>query len=381
MLGAASAMAAKGDVNSVTVKLGLANKSCVGCHTNGYEAHWEKSGHVNYALAQDISAASFSGHEPDDENCLPCHTAQGYVEWAGRDFESYYDYKSSLVDPEFAHPQTCVTCHSPHDIGGVPDGAKSQLRAMGSTPMLPAGFKAEDIGKGALCITCHNSKYSAHNDMVTEKMNHRAPHAGAQADVLMGENLFFVETGNPGSHAMIEDTCVACHMPENEWKSGHSFSASVTSCNNCHDGMDGAALQAEIVDKTAQLKKAIDMALLGMLKAGLANGELGFLNMTEDEVEDREWTRLKMGTVKAVSIKYFHGRQAIDLTIDNTTYLAFINVIEIDGKNILDSDAGQVVARSGWNLILITHDHSGGMHNPMFVTEAIDASLAKLKAI
>lgn len=381
LLSVVSALAADTDVNSVTVKLGLANKSCASCHSNGYEAHWEKSGHANYEVAKDIAAASFSGHEPDDENCLPCHTAQGYIEWAERDFESYYDYKSSLVDPELAHPQTCVTCHTPHDIGGVPGGAKAKLRAVGDTPMLPAGFKAEDVGKGALCITCHNSKYSAHNDSVTEKMNHRAPHKGAQADVLMGENLFFVETGNPGSHAMIENTCVACHMPKNEWKSGHNFTASVTSCNSCHDGMDGADFQNEIAEQTSQLKQAIDMALLKVLKKGLANGELGFLNMTEGEVEDKEWTRLTKGTVKAVSIKYFHGRQAIDLTIDNNKYLVFTNVIEVDGKDILDTEAGQIIARSGWNLFLIQHDHSSGVHNPAFVMEALDASLEKLNGL
>ena len=28
----------------------------------------------------------------------------------------------------------------------------------GNTPLLPAGFQANGVGRGALCITCHNSR-------------------------------------------------------------------------------------------------------------------------------------------------------------------------------------------------------------------------------
>jgi hypothetical protein len=374
------AIATKHSNNSVEVHFGLGNDRCTSCHANGYGTHWGESHHANYELAKDIAVASFTGKEPGDENCLPCHTAQGFIEWDKRKFESYYDFESSLVDPKLAHPQTCVTCHTPHDIG-VPNGTKSQLRVDGDTMMLPAGFKAEDVGKGALCITCHNSKYDSHNDKVTKKMNHKASHEGTQGDVLMGENFFFVETGKPGAHAMIKDTCVACHMPDNEWKSGHNFKASVTDCSSCHSGMDGAKLQASINQKTEKLKKSIEMAILKILKTGLDNGELGFLNMTADEVEDTEWTRLTKGTVKAVNIRYFHGRQAIDLTIDNNKYLVFINVLEINGNNILDTEAGQIIARSGWNLIMINHDRSGGMHNPGLITKVLNTSLKKLESI
>ncbi len=56
-------------------------------------------------------------------------------------------------------PQTCAVCHDPHAEGassGEPN--TGTVRITDNTPMLPAGFAAKNVGRGAICITCHNTR-------------------------------------------------------------------------------------------------------------------------------------------------------------------------------------------------------------------------------
>lgn len=148
------------------------------------------------------------------------------------------------ITPDTVQPQTCAVCHDTHQLGttsGEPNDAI--LRIEGDTPMLPAGFQAVGVGRGALCMVCHNTRNGAHNDVATTKADDRAPHTAAQADVLMGQNAYFVEMGQRSKHSFIADTCTNCHMEltpppaaysYNLAGTNHSFEASLDVCSQCH---------------------------------------------------------------------------------------------------------------------------------------------------
>ncbi len=56
-------------------------------------------------------------------------------------------------------------------------------------------------------MTCHNTHRGLCNDAVIPDLvgtseSARVPHGGAQGDVLMGQNAYFVAVGDRGNHSM-----------------------------------------------------------------------------------------------------------------------------------------------------------------------------------
>ena len=131
-------------------------------------------------------------------SCAGCHTGQGFLQWykqlanvgggrkvgsrtldattlANLGWNSTGTLTSSgatvirdaavpgVVTKANVQPQTCAVCHDPHDEGtvttAVPGGINNaKVRVTDNTSLLPGGFIANGVGRGALCITCHNSR-------------------------------------------------------------------------------------------------------------------------------------------------------------------------------------------------------------------------------
>ena len=148
-------------------------------------------------------------------SCGRCHVAQGFLACLPQLEEGNPGNIEAEITwtAETAEPVTCVVCHDPHDQGktsGEPNTVT--VRVEGNTPMLPAEFKVIGAGRGALCMTCHNSRNSERNDAAMPVTDDRVPHTASQTDVLMRENAYFVSVGQRSSHSLIEDTCTTCHM-------------------------------------------------------------------------------------------------------------------------------------------------------------------------
>ncbi|MDH3786063.1 MAG: carboxypeptidase regulatory-like domain-containing protein, partial [Acidobacteriota bacterium] len=195
-------------------RISLSADVCGSCHgepaRHARFPQWQLSGHANYELAID---------EAGSGNCSRCHTANGFLAWlpvlTGEVPGDPLDNVNVTWTEDESHPQTCVTCHDPHDAGtSSGNNPDVNIRISGDTPPLIAGFQANDVGRGAVCMTCHNSRRGLRNDSTFDALSAsekaRAPHGGVQTDVLMGENAFFVEVGAPGGHATTGDTCVDC---------------------------------------------------------------------------------------------------------------------------------------------------------------------------
>jgi hypothetical protein len=382
-------------------RISLSSDVCGACHgepaRHGRFQQWEESGHGNYELA--IDEATVDNFGSTAAHCGRCHSGQGFLAWIEQgDLTKWIQGASGNADvtelaalgltADTVHPQTCATCHTPHDVGtesGEPNDVN--LRVQGSTAMLPAGFKALGVGNGALCMTCHNTRNGAHNDAMTDPVNDSAPHTAAQADVLMGENAFFVTVGERSPHSYIENTCTTCHMvltpppadlSYNLSGTNHTFEPSHEICASCHGAFDGGSLEAATEALLEELKADIEAAIIDEITAQIDAGNT--VTLVEAGEGGADVVIMDAATVTAVELTEYRGRLAMNVTVGGTNYgnVQLDGDTEVDGGTLIDSAAGQIIAKAAWNYFLIHGDDSHGVHNPSWTNAVLNGAIDAL---
>ncbi len=380
----------------------LSSDLCGSCHgeppRHGRFQQWEESLHGVLELA--VEEATVEGRGALAPHCGRCHSAQGFIAWVEQDDLTQYiqGADGDATDEELAalgmteatvESVTCVACHDPHNVGkssGEPNTAT--VRVDGETALLPSGFKAVGVGRGALCITCHNSRNGEHNDGAVPTMTDHAPHTAAQGDVLMGENAFFVSVGERGGHSLITDSCTYCHMeaspPPAEYSrqgagTNHLFEASMEICTQCHGAYDGGTLHDAVEAGMEELKMAIEQAIMMEISAQTDLGKTVTLVEMGEDGADVDIT--DGSSVSAVELTESHGRIAMNITIGDQTieHVRIGSDTAVGSGTLIDSPAGQLIAKTGWNYFLVEGDGSDGVHNPSFVLAVIKAAVDALK--
>jgi hypothetical protein len=362
----------------------LSSDLCGTCHgepmRHGRFQQWQLSGHANYQLATD---------QATNGSCSKCHTGQGFLAWQAKGFSTAP--VAITWKREDVHAITCVVCHDPHDVGTTSGGpaTNAPMRVKGSTPRLDAGFTAHNVGNAAICMTCHNARRGLRNDSNFSLSDaSRAPHQGPQADIVMGENLYFAKTGTRGFHAMIEDSCVTCHMEStpppaalsyNQGGTNHTFFAASTICAKCHQNITPEAVQHEVETKLEALKHEIEAALMSTMQAQIRAGnriDLGGV-ATVSSVDE----------ITHIELTESHGRQAIDVSLANGSHaehvtMNTVRVVRPAGSPVeLYAVADRALPKAAWNYFMVHADKSKGVHNPTFVNSALDVSLYAAKAV
>jgi hypothetical protein len=360
----------------------LSSDLCGSCHgepaRHGRYQQWQLSAHANYETANSEGMSS---------GCAQCHTANGFLAWG----KSGYTTSSVQVTwtQDEIHPQTCQTCHDPHEIGTTSGSASSNatVRITGTTPPLMAGFTASNVGRGAICMTCHNGRRGLRNDSTFKVSDAaRAPHVGPQADVVMGQNFYLVDVGTPGYHARVEETCVTCHMAKTpppdiisyqQGGTNHTFYASKEICSDCHATITADDVQGPVETKLETLTLALDQALFDTLKAQIALGntiDVGGLK-----------TLTSAGDFTKVEFAESHGSQGMTVTLSDATTvgpvaMTAVKVVPPTGSPVaLYTVADPAIPKSGWNLLMIESDASKGVHNPGLVNRVLDVSIYALQ--
>ena len=142
------------------------------------------------------------------------------------------------------HPEP-LHFHDPHSAE-----YKNQLRVF-DTVTLPDGTVITGAGASAVCMMCHNGRFTP--DEVAENNPHY-PHYSTAAEMIAGTGGYdYGEAVEDSTHKLMGIGCVDCHMappPEEEGLSGHNkiggHTYTMTSvdgvqnllvCNRCHDGL------------------------------------------------------------------------------------------------------------------------------------------------
>ena len=400
------------DTTPASARVSIASDVCAECHgeppRHARFQQWEESGHANFELAI---------NEGGSASCARCHTGQGFLAWIergdltlrlqGATGNATADELRALgLTPDLIQPITCATCHDPHDPGNVSGKPNNTtVRIEGDTSLLPAGFQARNVGKGAICIVCHNTRNGTHNNAVPPT-SYSAPHVAAQGDVLMGENAYLVSTGHRSPHASITDSCVRCHMevtpPPAELSyqlagTNHAFKASLDICSSCHsDVLDAEAFQTSYKDHLVELGLKIGQYMTNKLPAKVTVKDYSphTYNNAEYDVKSAAVV-IDKSNIASVEPVELHGqiaflfklKQEVSFTYTptgqtpHTMSLAQLEVqlgdITTDGTKVLIA-TGDILVEVGWNYFLIHGDASKGIHNPAFVEDVLTSSIEAL---
>ncbi len=366
---------------------------------------WQQSAHAQYDLAMSEGTIQNS---PNAAHCGRCHTAQGFAAYT--DQVSSYGFTGAtsvlgfgtLSQSQLAgmgltvsqvQPQTCQACHDPHALDNNPSSnGDSQLRVYGNTE-LAAGFTVDNVGAGALCMQCHNTRNGLHNDSIAIA-NYSAPHTPSQADILMGQNSYF--TGITGTttvfvskHANIGDTCVTCHMqlnPDNPYNAAYSHEFAIDNsqqgqlCANCHgSGVDGYGLQTEV------------QGLLSQLQTKLSNDVMAAINVSGTSYTIWASNTQTIATpVTAAVFSEVHGQEGYQLwdssTATFTLAMGSITATTVGGStsflvfplNSAANPTATTLVKAGWNYALTNSEGSYGIHNPTYVLTILNNTLNQL---
>jgi hypothetical protein len=419
--GAHGVFAASAQDDQPAARVSVSADVCGACHgeplRHGRFQEWRESGHGNFETAigegiTGVSAATPLGTGPNS-GCAGCHSAQGFLLWidqlqAGnpsRTLNAANLAEISFLRTDNVQPQTCVVCHTPHNAGKVSGlvGAVVILRGDyqtggvfdGFTPLLPAGFQASGVGKGALCITCHNSRNGGSGTTATLHEDgdpnfgtltaYAGPHEANQGDVLMGRNAYFFGAGlgQRSKHSILADACVTCHLlktapdPNFGYPAGvsgagtnHSFGI-VTDpnksaneqvnalCAQCHgSGFDGTGVQKSF------------NAANNLLLTELANA-----------------TKRLKGVPASTNLIFIPGRSPLVSTDGGTTTITLASYLTgapgtaKPGGTVTATGFNQVLAKANWNAALVSQDGSEGVHNPSFTFSVIAITTDAVKAL
>jgi hypothetical protein len=377
----------------------FSSEVCGSCHgepqRHGRYQQWQLSGHGNFELAIE---------EGTDGNCGRCHSGQGFVWWSTQ----LYDTTKTVPEDQLAalgmteeqvQPQTCQTCHDPHDVGTTSgDANDATVRVTGDTPTLLAGFAATNLGRGAICLMCHNSRRGLRND-ANPPTDYRTPHAPTQADNLMGQNAFFVTVPQRSPHASVKDSCAGCHMDKTpppadlSYQLGgtnHQFNASINICSECHTDKDGAAIQSAFETAMTSLEETIEAAAitklngLSTIKVRARDPETGLyssstaananvtINTATNPIKELEISSMGFNftLTTPITITWVTSTGEEAGTTTTATFFSSLESIQ-DGTGAVVYAKTSNMVKAIWNYALLNQDLSKGVHNPGFSTDVI----------
>ena len=306
---------------------------------------------------------------------------------------------SGTTSPDTALPQTCSVCHDPHAQGttsGFPNTAT--VRVEDNTPLLPGGFVATGVGRGAMCIVCHNSRNGAGSGAFANSVflhmdgdpvfgslttvGYSGPHEACQGDMVMGYNAYFVGNVSPTNsqyrspHSLITGACVNCHMEQtpppallsyNLAGTNHEFRVSLNICSNCHavNQSLGPMLQAKVRSTLESLEKTIGDKIISRNTVTNFRGS-AFAPCTIASVAD-------LGSRGTIDVLLTGPTCTAPANQTFSASLSTMRGIQMCSPtlttNCLETDD---LAKALWNFYLVEQDLSFGVHNPDFTLAVLE---------
>jgi len=211
--------------------------NCMECHDDTTLITGKQTG-ISMAVHGTGTSFDYAGGRG---SCTACHSGASFSAMvaAGQNPTEF----QTVVD---VTRQDCRACHQIHTSYTSADWALETVDPV----LLYASDMLFEGGKGNLCANCHQPRRTiAEADAdgnIAVTSSHWGPHHGPQAAMLLGTGGAGDIEGAPGYHyRLVGDTCVFCHVGEND---GHTFEAVDASCDACHDEADDIGAKMDEID-------------------------------------------------------------------------------------------------------------------------------------
>jgi hypothetical protein len=203
-------------------------------------------------------------------NCAGCHGTEGAK---ARINANLPPHDPSVEGVTNVSPFDCRTCHNIHTTYTSDDWA---LTGNDQPVVLEKTGGTFDGGKGNLCANCHQIRndlpVATDGNIDLSEDARFGTHYGVEAQMLLGEGGLLDVSGSPSAHySTVENTCVACHMGE---ENNHTYLPDVARCQACHSGaenFDINGVQTEVQAMFEELKTQL-------IAQGILNAETDLAN-------------------------------------------------------------------------------------------------------
>jgi hypothetical protein len=357
--GPGGAHAANPDDASVRPVVELSGMMCGGCHTDAHHPtydEWAESRHstMDVHVAESIEQLGTARMLA----CGPCHSGSTRIALLNQVSNPSVPLPTPHEAAETAI--TCAVCHHPHKHYG---GVNAQLRNptystnnFSYNTSTNTSFAKQYDPKIQLCGQCHNMRGA------TWQTSSRPPHHSPQYNILIGQGGY--DLGNPriAAHGRdIQKQCAHCHTHAHEVNSpseeepnytGHIFEPTQDGCVDCHDAESldvmTEATQKSVKDRVTNVKNLLDQ--WGLTKAP---------EVLRNKYGARAWEYTAAG----------------QLTNPNA-------VPSLNGPTAAEqSEIPDVIKQARYNLYLIEHDHSYGLHNPRYSRFLLDVAKTNVNTL
>lgn len=316
-------------------RVDIAAQVCGGCHNTAQHPtfnEWSGSGHA--AVVEDMSPASRV------DSCGRCHSGSARL--------AMIDGRSALTVTNDANVGiTCVVCHDPHQTNSSPYQLRNPIHSTNDFFLTTSENFTNKYNANKninLCAQCHNHRGA------TWTTTSRPPHHSPQYNMLIGsvgELAGGTSAFAPGAHALlVTNQCVSCHMPKSSdpdfshpGTSGHSFAVtSYESCQQCHPLPEQLAVFTTwaVTNRIAQIKGYLDL-------------------WATEESPTALWTK--------------YGVRSWEYTT--------IGGLSSGGSGPTTADQALIpenIKKARYNLYIVFHDGSYGVHNPRHTIGLLDAA-------
>jgi formate-dependent nitrite reductase cytochrome c552 subunit len=352
---------------------------CGGCH-NGFHHptydEWTSSPHsvVVESLAADFSSTNRATAISRMNSCGACHSGAVRLEMVDAYNKNTGNARTNVNWPSGYDatntPIACVVCHdshSKHVYNNPIDGTTytNQLRY----PLVSTNFFSYNTGTNFasqynlnvnVCGQCHNARGASVSS------SSRPPHHSPQYNIMLG-NIGITAGFTPpqGAHRNNPRQCAGCHThqhgevnptPDNPTYTGHAFRPHIEACAVCHTNPSGPlsatnlwlTVQAEISGRIANTKSLLDLwATTKNTNSWSANYEkLGWEYTTPGQLSNPSGSSSVRGPTAAEQ-----------------------------------AQIPQEIKDARFNLYLLEHDHSKGIHNPPYARFLLDVADQKVNTL
>lgn len=307
--------------------------------------------------------------------CSGCHTTEGLIQRALANFPEQVPPAgwSVVTDQPNSSPVGCFACHSPHSRGNF--SIRNEASVVLWSPMEGISDQTIDMGKGNMCLTCHQPRSTSYSPRMKMSMgatdtlkitsSRWYPHYGVQGLMFLGEGKgggfefpgkSYANSAHSNQTGIRENGCPTCHMAEPDGESGgHTFKIAYGDEGDEEYNTNGC-LQAGC-HTTMNVDEYIGASAL--LTGGVGAHE--YVHTYLDTLGN---------LLKAKGILTSSGLVAGNNGTSNAS--------NSNPRTFVGSD-GLLKAGALYNYFFIEHDESGGTHNSMYAIQLLNDSIEEMK--